>query len=194
MPNINIKCYSGGLIDESSKFAVMCQMEYAKKLDIPWGISESAYSLKDLYNNYQYKAFGIPWLGLKRGLENDVVVSPYSTFLALEEVQKSAIKNAKKLEELGAFQKYGFYEAIDFTKSRLKKGQEYELVKTYMAHHQSLILLAINNCINENILKKRFNLNPEIEAVDILLQERMPINMILTKEYKEKIAKEKQEK
>ena len=187
MPNINIKCYPGGLLDESSKFAVMCQMEYARKLDIPWGISESAYSLKDLYNNYQYKAFGIPWLGLKRGLENDVLVSPYSTFLSLEEVQKSAIKNAKKLEELGAFQKYGFYEAIDFTKSRLKKGQEYEVVKTYMAHHQALILLAINNCINENILKKRFNLNPEIEAVDILLQERMPINMILTKEYKEKI-------
>ena len=187
MPNINIKAYSGSLIDESNKFAVMCQMEYAKKMDIPWGISESAYSLKDLYNNYQYKAFGIPWLGLKRGLENDIVVSPYSTFLALGEARSSAIKNIKRLQNLGAVQKFGFYEAIDFTKTRLKPKQEYELVKTYMAHHQALILLSIDNCLSDNILQKRFNQNPEIEAIDILLQERMPINMILTKEYKEKI-------
>ena len=187
MPNINIKCYPGSLIDESNKFAVMCQIEYAKRMNIPWGISESAYSLKDLYNNYQYKAFGIPWLGLKRGLENDIVVSPYSTFLALEENKNDAIKNIKQLQNLGAFKKFGFYEAIDFTKSRLKLNQEYELVKTYMAHHQALILLSINNCLNNNVFKKRFEQNPEIEAVDILLQERMPINMILTKEYKEKI-------
>ena len=188
MPNINLKNYQGSLIDESSKFAVMCQIEYAKKLNVPWGISESAYSLKDLYNNYQYKAFGIPWLGLKRGLENDIVISPYSTFLALDEANELAIKNAKELEKIGAYQEFGFYESVDFTKSRMKKNQKYELVKTYMAHHQALILLSINNYLNDEILKKRFNKNAEIEAVDILLQERMPINMILTKEYKEKIA------
>ena len=187
MPNINLKNYKGSLIDESSKFAVMCQIEYAKRLNVPWGISESAYGLKDLYNNYQYKAFGIPWLGLKRGLENDIVISPYSTFLALDEANELAIKNAKELEKIGAYQEFGFYESIDFTKSRMKKNQKYELVKTYMAHHQALILLSINNYLNDEILKQRFNRNAEIEAVDILLQERMPINMILTKEYKEKI-------
>jgi cyclic beta-1,2-glucan synthetase len=187
MPNINLKSYKGSLLDEASKFAVMCQIKYGNLLDIPWGISESAFCLKDLYNNYQYKAFGIPWLGLKRGLENDIVVSPYSTFLSLGEYKKEAIKNIRKLEKLGAYDKFGFYESIDFTKSRLKKSQKYEVVKTYMAHHQALILLSINNCVNDNILKKRFNLNPEIEATDYLLQERMPINMVLTKENKERI-------
>ncbi len=191
MPNINIKSYQGSLIDESNKFAIMCQMEYAKRLNVPWGISESAYNLKDLYNNYQYKAFGIPWLGLKRGLDADIVVSPYSTFLSLEEAKVKAIDNLKTIEQLGAFDKYGFYESIDFTKSRLKKNKKYEIIKTYMAHHQALILLSINNYINTNILKQRFYKNPEIESVDILLQERMPINMILTKEYKEKIENEK---
>ena len=188
MPNINLKRYKGSLLDESSKFSIMSQMEYCKKLEIPWGISESAFNLRDLNNNYQYKAFGIPWLGFKRGLENDFVISPYSTFLSLEDSHKKGIENLKWLEYEGAVGKYGFYEAVDYTKSRLKNDDEKEVVKTYMAHHQGLILLSINNIINNNILRKRFSKNPEIEAVDILLQEKMPMNMIITKEQKEKIT------
>lgn len=102
MPNINIKRYSGSLLDESSKFAVMSQMEYAKKLNVPWGISESAFNIRDLNSNYQYKAFGIPWLGLKRGLEDDVVISPYSTFLSLNDALEKGIENLKYLESEGA--------------------------------------------------------------------------------------------
>lgn len=98
MPNINLKRYDGSLLDESSKFAIMSQKDYCEKLGVPWGISESAYNLKDLNNNYQYKAFGVPWLGLKRGLENDLVISPYSTFLALQDDEKSAIQNIEKLK------------------------------------------------------------------------------------------------
>ena len=188
MPNINLKRYKGSLLDESSKFAIMSQIEYCKNLDIPWGISESAFNLKDLNNNFQYKAFGIPWLGFKRGLENDFVISPYSTFLSLEDSHKLGIENLRWLEYEGLTGKYGFYEAVDYTKSRLKDNNEKEIVKTYMAHHQGLILLSINNIINNNILKKRFNKNPEIEAVDVLLQEKMPMNMIITKEKKEKIT------
>lgn len=188
MPNINLKRYKGSLLDESSKFAIMSQIEYCKNLNIPWGISESAFNLRDLNNNFQYKAFGIPWLGFKRGLENDFVISPYSTFLSLEDSHKRGIENLKWLEEEGATGQYGFYEAIDYTKNRLKNNEEKEVVKTYMAHHQGLILLSINNVINNNILKKRFNKNPEIEAVDSLLQEKMPLNMIITKEKKEKIT------
>ncbi len=191
MPNVNLKRYEGSLLDEASKFAVLSQIEYAKKLGIPWGISESGFNLRDLERNYQYKAFGIPWLGLKRGLEDDVVVSPYSTFLSLYDATEEGIKNLKYLEKEGAKGKYGFYEAIDYTSSRLKKGTNHEVVKTYMAHHQGLILLSINNCLNQNILEKRFSKNPEIEAVNILLQEKMPVKMIITKEKKEKISKNK---
>ncbi len=189
MPNINIRQYEGSLLDESCRFLIMSQMEYAKKLGIPWGISEAAFNLKDLNNNYQYKSFGIPWLGLKRGLSDDMVVSPYSIFLSLNYVPKQAIANLKELEKENMYNKYGFYESIDYTISRLKYGKKYETVKTYMAHHQALSLLSINNLINDNILVKRFMQNPEIEAVDVLLQERMPEKAIITKEKKEKVEK-----
>ncbi len=185
MPNLNLKRYEGSLLDESSKFAIMSQKDYCQELGVPWGISESAYNLKDLNNNYQYKAFGIPWLGLKRGLEYDLVISPYSTFLALQDGEKSAIENIRELKKVGAYGKYGFYESIDYTLNRLKEGQDYAVVKTYMAHHQGLILNSINNVLNENIIQTRFNNNPEIEAVNILLEERMPVDLIITKEKKE---------
>lgn len=162
-----------------------------KNFGLPWGISEAAFSLKDFNNNYQYKSFGIPWLGLKRGLEDDMVVSPYSVFLSLNYVPKEAIDNLRELEKEHMCDKYGFYESIDYTISRLKYGKKYEAVKTYMAHHQALSLLSINNFINNNILVKRFMNNPEIEAIDILLQERIPEKAIITKEKKEKVEKVK---
>lgn len=190
MPNVNFKRYIGSLLDEASKFAIMSQIEYARKLDVPWGISESAFNLRDLNNNYQYKAFGIPWLGLKRGLDEDIVISPYSTFLSLEDEPDKAIENLRRLEKIGAIGKYGFYEAVDYTQSRIKNNKR-EIVKSYMAHHQGLIFLSLNNLLNNNILKERFNKNPEIEATNILLQERMPVQMIITKEKKEKIEKNK---
>ena len=189
MPNINIPKYKGSLLDESCKFMVKSQMEYAKKLQIPWGISEAAFNLKDLHSNYQYKAFGIPWLGLKRGLADEMVVAPYGSVLAITDYPKEVYQNLKRLEQYGMDGKYGFYESIDFTPERLEKGKQSSIVKTYMAHHQGLILLSINNLFNDNILQKRFIKNPEIGAVDILLQERMPETAIITKENKEKVEK-----
>ena len=191
MPNINIPKYPGSLLAESSDFMLMCQKEYSRKLHIPWGISESGFHLKDLHNNYQYKAFGIPWLGLKRGLADEIVVASYGSMLALSEAPKEVVENLKQLEKQGMYQKYGFYESIDYTPTRLKKGQEYALVKTYMAHHQGLILLSLDNLFNKNILQKRFMKNPQMQAVDILLQEKMPENVIITKEEKEKVEKMK---
>ena len=161
----------------------------AKNFGTPWGISEAAFNLKDLNNNYQYKSFGVPWLGLKRGLADDMVISPYSVFLSLNYVPRQAIANLKELEKENMVNKYGFYEAIDYTIPRLKYGKKYEVVKTYMAHHQALSLLSINNLVNNNILVTRFMQNPEIEAIDILLQERMPKKAIITKEKKEKVQK-----
>lgn len=189
MPNINIKRHDGSLLDESCKFMIMSQKEYAKKLGIPWGISESAFNLRDLNYNYQYKAFGIPWLGLKRGLADEMVVAPYGLILALPDVPHDVVNNLKILEKESMYGKYGFYEAIDYTASRLKYGQKNAPVKTYMAHHQGLILLSIDNFINNNILQDRFEQNPEIAAIDILLQERMPEKAVITKEKKEKVGK-----
>ena len=189
MPNINIPCYIGSLLDESCKFVIMNQIEYSKKLGIPFGISEAAFNLKDLQSNYQYKAFGIPWLGLKRGLADEMVVATYGSILAITQIPKEVVENLKILEANGMYNQYGFYESIDYTPERLSKGRKYETVKTYMAHHQALILLSINNLFNNNIFQKRFMENPEIESVKILLQERMPDKFTITKENKEKPEK-----
>lgn len=189
MPNMNIPTYSGSLLDESCHFLIMSQMTYCKKLEIPWGISEAAFHLKDLHSNYQYKAFGIPWLGLKRGLGDELNIAPYASALAMLEKPHEVIQNLKALEQLGMFQKYGFYEALDFTPEHLDYGTKQAPVKTYMAHHQALILMAIDNVLNQRILQKRFMKNPEIKAIDILLQERMPLDAVVTKEKKEKVEK-----
>ena len=189
MPSINIPQIEGSLIDESCKFMIMSQIEYAKKLNIPWGFSESAFAIRDLSGNYQYKAFGIPWLGLKRGLEDDMVVSSYASILAITEKPKEVVDNLKILESQGMRDKYGFFESIDYTPNRQNLNSRYEVVKTYMAHHQGLILLSINNLFNDFILQKRFMENPEMQSVKILLEERMPENVIITKEEKEKIRK-----
>ena len=186
MPNINIPRFEGTILDESSKFAIMSQIEYAKKLNIPWGISEAAFNVKDLHSNYQYKAFGIPWLGLKRGLADEMVIASYGSILAITDKPQEVYNNLKVLEQYGMYDKYGFYESLDLTPSRLKRGEESAVVATYMAHHQALSLLSINNYLKNNIFQKRFMENPEIEAVSILLQERMPETFIITKEEKEK--------
>ena len=189
MPNVNIKRYNGSLLDESCRFMIMSQKKYCNKLKIPWGISEAAFNLKDLNANYQYKAFGIPWLGLKRGLADDIVVSSYGSVLAITDEPKEVIKNIRILKKYNMYGKYGLYESIDFTPERLGENKKYEPVKTYMAHHQGLILLSINNLINNNILQERFHENPEIKSVDILLQEKLPEDVIITKERKEKVEK-----
>lgn len=189
MPSVILKRYEGSLLDESCKFMIMSQIKYAKKLGITWGISEAAFNLKDFKGDYQYKAFGIPWLGLKRGLADEMVVSSYGTILAINDNPKEVLENLKSLEKIGMYDKYGFYESVDYTPSRVKPKEIASVVKTYMSHHQGLILLSINNLINKNILQDRFFKNPEIQAIDILLQERMPNNVIITKEKKEKIEK-----
>lgn len=175
MPNIIIPSYESSLLDESCKVLIMSQKDYARKRGIPWGISESAYNVKDFLGNYQYKTFGIPWLALRSDLEEDSVVSPYSTALALSLDSKGAISNLRRLEKEGAVGKYGFYEAIDYISKK-------QIIKTYMAHHQGMILTSIDNKIKENILQKRFMQNPEIKGIKILLQERVPENIIIKKE------------
>ena len=189
MPNVIMAEPEGSLLNESIKFMLMSQKKYAKNLMIPWGFSESAYYFKDLNGNYQYKAIGIPWLGLKRGLEEDIVVSSYASIMALPFIPRDVIQNIKRLDNEGLYGKYGFYESIDYTPIRMPKGKKEMVVKTYMAHHQGLILLSINNFINDDILKKRFSNNPEIAGVEILLEETVPEKKIITREQKKKPEK-----
>ncbi len=182
MPCINIPSYETSLLDESCRFSILSQRKYAKKLGIPWGISESAYNTKDFKGNYQYKTFGVPWLGLKRDLDDEIVISPYSTAMALTFYPKEAVENLKLIDKNSGTGKYGFYESIDY---KPKKAVN----KTFMAHHQGLILSSINNLMNNNIFQKRFIRNAQIEGTEILLEEKMPKDMITTKERKEKVEK-----
>lgn len=177
MPLIFNKQYSDSLIGEACSAAVECQIDYGKQRGIPWGISESAFSAIDSYKIYQYKSFGVPGLGLKRGLEDDLVVSPYSSVLALAVKAKSAIKNLKKMAEknhLNLMGSYGYYESMDFTRQRSPTGERGVIVYVYMAHHQGMIFATINNILNNEILINRFHKDPRVCGISSLLYERIP--------------------
>lgn len=187
MPLLIMKNYPNTLLYETCDFVVRCQKDYGRRRKVPWGVSESGYYSFDFKLNYQYKAFGIPSLGLKRGLINDTVIAPYATILALLVNPKEAIDNIAQLEAEGLESSYGFYEAIDYTPERLKKGEKNSIVKSFMAHHQGMSFLALNNTINNYIMQERFHRDPVIKAVEILLQEKIPSKVIFAKDYKEKI-------
>ena len=195
MPLLLMQNYKGTLLDETYQFVLKNQIEYGRKKNVLWGVSESAFYNFDINLNYQYKALGVPWLGLKRGLVEDTVISPYSTMLALMVNQKKAFDNLKELDDIGMLGKFGFYEAIDFTPGRikLKEGnKKYAIVKSYMAHHQGMSLVAMNNVINDNVMQKRFHNNVYVKSAEILLQEKIPGDVIYTKDSKEKVVPPKQ--
>jgi cyclic beta-1,2-glucan synthetase len=174
MPLLVARDYQGSLLDRASRAAVKAQQNYASKRNIPWGVSESGYSGVDFHKNYQYKAFGVPGLGLKRGLIDDLVVSPYSTGMALMVDFRNSLKNLKQLEAQGARGEYGFFEAIDYTAERLSEEEQSHVAQSFLAHHQGMILVAINNVINNEIFQNRFHADTNIQAFDILLHEKFP--------------------
>lgn len=195
MPLLVMRNYPETLLNETYDFVVKSQIEYAKKKGVVWGISESAFYNFDINLNYQYKALGVPWLGLKRGLLEDTVISPYSTMLALMVKPKLAYRNLLALKKLNMLGRYGFYESIDFTPGRLKflnGDKSYAQVKSYMAHHQGMSLVAINNVINDFVMQKRFHSDVRVRCGEILLQEKVPGDIIYTKSDKEKVVPEKQ--
>ena len=138
---------------------------------MPWGVSESALNLRDRAYTYQYSAFGVPGLGLKRGLEKDIVIAPYATGLAAMYMPKSAVANFRRLAEIGALGRYGFYEALDFTPGRRAENQTMATVRAYMAHHQGMLLVALGNVINRNVMRHRFHHEPIIRSAELLLHE-----------------------
>ena len=194
MPLLVMKNYPETLLNETYDFVIKSQMEYAKRKGVVWGISESAFYNFDINLNYQYKALGVPWLGLKRGLLEDTVISPYSTMLALMVKPKTAFKNLLALKKLNMLGQYGFYESIDFTPGRLKVlegDRNYAQVKSYMAHHQGMSLVAINNVINNFVMQERFHRDIRVMSGEVLLQEKVPGDIIYTKSDKEKVVPEK---
>lgn len=185
MPLVIMKSYENTILDETYSFVVKKQRKYCKHRGIPWGISESGYSALDFGLSYQYKAFGVPELGLKRGLANDMVTAPYASLLAIGVDPAAAAENLRELRRLGMEGIYGFYEAVDFTPSRLERDSSFRIVKSYMAHHQGMSLAALNNFFNCGVLQKRFHKDPVIQSADLLLQEKLPSRVVHTKWHKE---------
>ncbi len=174
MPLLVMPKYERTLLDETCKAAVARQIEYGKKRGVPWGISESGYNTIDAQLNYQYRAFGVPGLGLKRGLADDLVIAPYASVLALMVAPAEACLNMQRLAAEGCEGKFGFYEAIDYTPSRLQRRQSSAVVLSYMAHHQGMSFLSLAYLLLDRPMQKRFESDPLFQATTLLLQERVP--------------------
>ena len=180
MPAIVMRSPAGSLLNQTCKLVVRRQIEYGAERSVPWGVSESAYNVRDLDFTYQYSSFGVPGLGLKRGLGEDVVVAPYATALAAMIDPALATRNFRRLTEVGGMGAYGFYEALDYTRTRLPAGDTVAVVRTYFAHHQGMTLVALSNVLNNGAMRNRFHSEPMVQATELLLQERTPRDVLVT--------------
>ncbi len=174
MPLLVMPTYDNTLLDQTCKAAVARQIEYGSQRGVPWGMSESGYNTVDVHLNYQYRAFGVPGLGLKRGLADDLVVAPYASALALMVAPEEACLNLQRLADEGFVGKFGLYEAIDYTPARRRRGQSSAVVHAFMAHHQGMSLLALAHLLLARPMQRRFESEPLFQAVMLLLQERIP--------------------
>jgi cyclic beta-1,2-glucan synthetase len=180
MPLLFQRSYGNSLLDRAAREAVAIQIAYGRSHRVPWGISESAFADQDLNRNYQYKAFGVPALGLKRGLNEKLVVAPYATLLALSLAPGESVANLKRLASLGMLGDFGYYEAMDFSRQaqrdavggKLRRGV---VIEAYMAHHQGMAFLALTNFLQGDPFPRRFHGDPQVRAFEALLQERIPV-------------------
>ncbi len=174
MPLLVMPTYENTLLDQTYKAAVERQIEYGGQRGVPWGMSESGYNMVDVHLNYQYRAFGVPGLGLKRGLAEDLVVAPYASALALMVAPEAACLNLLRLANAGLLGKFGFYEAIDYTPSRQRRGESSTVIHSFMTHHQGMSLLSLAYLLLDRPMQKRFESDPLFQATLLLLQERIP--------------------
>ncbi|MBI5665693.1 MAG: cyclic beta 1-2 glucan synthetase [Nitrospirae bacterium] len=174
MPLLVMPTYEHTLLDQTYKAVIRRQIEYGRQRGVPWGMSESGHNTIDVHLNYQYRAFGVPGLGLKRGLAEDLVIAPYASALALMVAPEEACLNLQRLAAEGFEGKYGFYEAIDYTPSRLPRGQANAVVRSFMAHHQGMSFLSLAYLLLDRPMQKRFESDPVFQATMLLLQERVP--------------------
>jgi cellobiose phosphorylase len=174
MPLLVMPNYENTLLDHTCRAAVQQQIEHGKARGVPWGISESGFNRTDIQLNYQYHAFGVPGLGLKRGLSEDLVIAPYASVMALMVAPRKACENLQLLASEGRSGTYGFYEAIDYTPTRLPPEKSSVTIRSFMAHHQGMSLLALDNLLHDCPMQRRFMACPMLKAADLLLQERVP--------------------
>ena len=174
MPMLVMPGFTNTLLSQTDDTSVQRQIDYGKQMGVPWGISECCYNTIDAMRNYQYRAFGVPGLGLKRGLGEDLVIAPYASVLALMVEPEKSCQNLEKITALGFEGKYGLYEAIDYTATRLQRGQTYALIQSFMAHHQGMSLLSLASVLLGQPMQKRFEADPSFNATLLLLEERIP--------------------
>lgn len=187
MPSLVMRAPSGSLLDDTNRLIVARQQAYGESIGVPWGISESAYSARDIEFTYQYSNFGVPGLGLKRGLSGNTVIAPYATALAAMVDPVAAIANYRHLEAMGARGDHGYYEALDFTRSRLPEDESVEIVRSFMAHHQGMTIVALANVLQGGRMRARFHAEPMIQATELLLSERMPRNVAIARPRAEEV-------
>jgi cyclic beta-1,2-glucan synthetase len=188
MPSLVMRAPAESLLAQTSRLIVQRQIRYAAELGVPWGISESAYNARDLEFTYQYSNFGVPGLGLKRGLRENTVIAPYATALAAMVDPQSAVRNFERLAALGARGRYGFHEALDYTRSRVPDGAQFAIVQAYMAHHQGMTIVAIANVLLDGEMRTRFHAEPSIQATELLLQERAPRDVSVVRPRAQQVA------
>jgi cyclic beta-1,2-glucan synthetase len=174
MPLLFQRSYANTLLEKAARDAVAVQIAYGRKRRVPWGISESASGDLDVHRTYQYNAFGVPELGLKRGQVERIVIAPYATLLAVALAPRQTVHNLKRLSGLGMLNDFGYYEAIDFNHQPDREGDHGVIVRTYMAHHQGMEFLALINFLRGNLVQEAFHADPRVRAVEPLLHERIP--------------------
>jgi cyclic beta-1,2-glucan synthetase len=179
MPSLVMRAPAGSLLAQTNRLVVRRQEEYGSELSVPWGVSESAFNARNIEQTYQYSSFGVPDLGYKRGLSENVVIAPYASGLATMIDPRSASRNFERMARMGARGLYGWYEAIDFTRSRLPEGARFAIVRCYMAHHQAMTVVSIANALHDGSMRVRFHTEPIVQAAELLLQERMPRDVTL---------------
>jgi len=188
MPELVMRSPVGSLLNQTCELVVRRHIAYGTERGLPWGVSESAYNVRDLDLTYQYSSFGVPGLGLKRGLSEDVVVAPYATALAAMIDPAAAVHNFARLAEAGGRGTYGFYEALDYTSTRLPEGKDVAVVRAYMAHHQGILLVAFANVLNDGTMRTRFHAEPTVQATELLLQERTPRDVLVARPRAEEVS------
>ena len=188
MPALIMRSPANSLLSQTYRHVVTRQIEYGAERGVPWGISESAYDARDTNFTYQYSSFGVPGLGLKRGLSEDLVIAPYATALAAMIDPSAALENLDRLTKEGGLGHYGFYEALDYTSSRLPEGQKVAIVRAYMAHHQGMFLVALANALNDGAMCSRFHAVPMVQATELLMQERTPRDVLVARPRAEEVS------
>ena len=190
MPSLVMRAPPGSLLEQTNRLIVRRQMKYGAELGMPWGISESAYNARDLELTYQYSNFGVPGLGLKRGLSENAVIAPYATALAAMVDPEAAAHNFSRLLTAGGLGHFGWYEALDYTPSRVPEGESVAIVRAYMAHHQGMTLVALADALNSGAMRRRFHTEPIIQATELLLQERTPRDVAVARPRAEEVKAE----